>query len=116
MILDSLAMMGPSGIFSMACADDARGLPHLFHANHVPIVGVARFAGGNIEFEIGVDRIGLRFAKIPLHAGAAQRRSGQADVDGILRRDRADAASAADPDAVFRQQRFVLVRPSSESP
>ena len=58
-------------------AHDADGLPHLLHAHHVSIVGVAVFARGDFEFVFFVARVGLLLAQIPPHAAPAQHRTGQ---------------------------------------
>ena len=92
-----------------ALLEDAVRLPHLFHAHEVAIVRVAVLADGNVELEIGIALVRLRAAEVPLHAGSAQRRAGDAPVDRIFGREHADADRAPLPDAIVGQQRLVLV-------
>src|SRR5438093_5471760 len=88
---------------------DARGLAHLFDADHVSIVSIARLADWNIELEILVRSVRLRFPQIPFNARTAKRRAGHSEVNRILSGNDSDTARAADPNAVFRKQCFVLV-------
>src|ERR1019366_6492998 len=80
--------------------DDAHRLPHFHHADHVPVVRVAVFAGWNFEIELGVGRVGLGFAQVPFHAAGAQQRTGDAKRNAIAGRDYADILGALQPDAV----------------
>ena len=82
--------------------DDSRRLPHFFHPDHVPIVGIANFTDGNIEIEIRIDAVGLGLAQIPLHAGTAQARPGQPHIDGVFSGDDADILRAVRSRCGFR--------------
>ena len=72
------------GNFSDCLLDDAQRLPHLLHAHHVPVVGVAVVSNGNFEIEVRIGGVGLRFAQVPLHAAGAQHRTGHAQGDALL--------------------------------
>ena len=89
--------------------DDAHRLAHFFHADQVPVVGVAVCAGRNFEIEFGVSRVRLGFPQIPLHAAGAQHRTGHAERNAIGGRDHANIPGALNPDAVGGEQRFVFV-------
>ena len=64
---------------------------------------------GNIEIELFVIGVGLRFAQVPFHAARAQDGSGHAEGDAILGGDRADVLRALHPDAIGGEQLLVLV-------
>src|SRR5947199_8815610 len=95
--------------FFDSLTDDASRLPHLLEPEHISVVGVAVLADRNIEFEIRIRGVGFRFANIPFDTRTAERRSSQAHIDCVLRRDDSNASRTADPYAIFREQRLVLV-------
>ena len=90
-------------------ADDADRLAHLLDAHQVPVVRIAVLADRDLELHFVVGFVGLRFADVPLHAGAAQQGSGRAERDRILLRQHAHALRPFHPDAVGGEQLFVLV-------
>src|SRR5437870_10312403 len=51
--------------------DDAHRLTHLLDAHHVPIVGVALLASGDLKVHLVVRFVRLRLAHVPVHAGPA---------------------------------------------
>src|SRR5216110_330150 len=75
----------------------------------VAIVAVAALADRDVELHAVVDLVGLLFPQIPGDAGAAQHRAGEAEGEGPLCGDHADAHGALLPDAVVREQRLVVV-------
>src|SRR5581483_9451454 len=89
--------------------NDAQRLPHLLHANQVSVVSIAVCAYRNVEIEVLVRRVGLRFAQVPFHAAGAQHRSGDSQRHAVAGRDHAYALGALHPDAVGGQQLFVFV-------
>jgi hypothetical protein len=98
-----------------ALPDDAVGLAHLLDAHQVAVVAVAVDADRYVEFHAVVDLVGLLLAQVPLDAGAAQHGTGEAEGQGTLGRDHADADGALLPDAVVGEQRLVLVDVGRES-
>ena len=101
-------MIGPSG-GGNGLADDAHRLAHLLHAHDVPVEVVAAVAGGDFKIVLFVTAIGLRLAQVPLLAGRPQHRSGDAECLAIVDIQNPDVAHAVHPDAVGRQQLFILV-------
>src|SRR5829696_6842651 len=110
--LDDLRDLGVDGAVGQplqGLLDDAARLAHLLDSDEVAVVGVAVLADGHVEVEVGVGRVGARLAYVPRDARAAQGGAGEPDGDGVRGRDDADADGAAEPDAVLREQRLVLV-------
>ena len=101
-----------AGIFPQpvdALANDAVGLAQFFHAHEIAVVAVAVDAHGDIEIHAVVHFVRLFLAQVPFHTGAPQHRTREAELHGALRRHDADVDRPLLPDAVVRQQRFVLV-------
>ena len=55
-----------------ALLDDAQALAHLLDATTAAVVAVAMLAGGDVELELLVARIGPLLAKIPFEAARPQ--------------------------------------------
>src|SRR6202041_1222872 len=72
-------------------------------------VGVAILPGRDFEVEILVVRIGQSLADVPLDAAGAQDGAGDAERDGVLAGDFADALGAFEPDTVGGEEFLVLV-------
>src|SRR5258708_30421725 len=89
--------------------DDLERLPEFLHAHEIPIVGVAGHADGDVELHLVVRGVRLVLAHVARDAGSAQRRTAETEADRFRTRDDADAARPLEPDAVVRQQLFVLV-------
>ena len=88
---------------------DADGLAHLFHADAVAVVIVAVLADRNVEIELGVALIGLRFTQIPRRTRSAHHHAGKTPRPGVSERDHADVDVALLEDAVAGQQIFEIV-------
>src|SRR3989449_504875 len=88
-------------------ADQAR-LPHLFYAHQVAVVGVPVPPSRNLKFVLVVSGVGHGLADVPLYPARAENRSGDSEINGLLRREHPDALRAPQPDAVLRQQVLVL--------
>ena len=88
--------------------DDPERLPELLDAHQIPTVGVAQRADGDIEVEVGVRRVRLVLPHVARDARTAQQRTAQPERDRVLGGDDADLLRALLPDAVVRQQLFVL--------
>jgi len=58
-------------IFDGLQTDQPR-LPHFFHADQIPIVGVSGCTNGNLEFVLIVGRIRRGFADVPFHSAGAE--------------------------------------------
>src|SRR5207249_4320563 len=71
-------------------------------------------ADWDFKIEIGVRRVRLRFSDIVLDSGAAQCRTGQAEIDGFFCREDADAHGSLQPDSISVQKRLVLVYATRE--
>ena len=84
-------------------------MPHLGHAHQVPVVSVAVLTDWNLEVEVLVVGVGLRFAQVPLHAAGAQHWARHAQRDAIRSGNHSDIFRALDPDAIRGEQFFVLV-------
>ena len=89
--------------------DDPGALPHLFHADPVPVVRVAVLADRHFPIDFVVDPVGLGFADIVGDARPAQDRPGAAEVDRVLRREHGHVLRAAEPDAVRGDERIVFL-------
>ena len=64
---------------------------------------------------MGVRRVRLLLAQVPLHAGTAQHGAREAQVDGPLGGHHCDAHGALLPDAVVGKQGFVFIHPGGET-
>src|SRR6202021_1352589 len=84
-------------------------LAHLFHATQVTVVAIAADANRDVEIHLGVFRVRLLLAQIPLNTGTAQHHTGHAPLLGQLRTDHADTDGALFPDAVVGEQVLVLI-------
>jgi hypothetical protein len=93
---------------------DEPGLAHLFHADHVTVVGVAVGACRDLELIAVVGGVGLGFAKVPFHPAGAEDRTRCAEGDAIGGAEHADIARAADPDAVAGEQVNVFLNMALE--
>jgi hypothetical protein len=105
----------PSGSrsFSRHCFD-AHRLAHLFHSHEVAVVAVAVLADRDVEIELGIAFVGLRFAQIPGGTGAAHHHSRKAPPPGIRELDLGDADVALLEDAIFREQALKVVADPQE--
>src|SRR6266481_1142432 len=88
---------------------DAHRLPHLLHADAVAVVIVAVLADRDVEIELGIAFVGLRFAQIPGGTGAAHHDTGKTPTPGICELDHADPDVALLEDPIFRQQSLDVV-------
>src|SRR6516162_2465445 len=89
-------------------ANQAR-LAHLFHANHVAVIGVAFRAGGDIELILLVGGVGLRLAQVPPYPAGAKNGAGGAEGDAVGGTEDADVASPSDPDAVAGEEIDIIL-------
>src|SRR4029077_12125346 len=63
-----------------ALAHNARGLPHLLHADQIAVVAVAILADRDVEIHFRIALVGLRLAQIPRRARTAHHRAGEAPL------------------------------------
>ncbi len=89
--------------------DDAQRLTELLEAHEIAIVGVAGRAERNVELHLVVRRVRFVLAHVARHARSSQRRTAQAEIDRLGRREDADALRPFQPDPVVREQAFVLI-------
>src|SRR5215472_2931250 len=89
-------------------ANEAR-LSHLFHANHVPVIGVAFGTGGDFELVLVIGGVGLGLAHVPLYTAGAKDRAGSSECNAIGSAEDSDVASAPDPDAVAGEEVDVVL-------
>src|SRR5256714_15045749 len=83
---------------------NARALPHLFHANEVAIVTIASAADDDIEIVFLVVEIRMFATQIVVDATSPQVRTRERVSDRAITRDHADVPRAIDEDTVTRQQ------------
>ena len=100
----------PVGNLLQELLDHVPALPHLLDADPVPVVCVAVLADRHAPLALAVRGVGLELAQVIVHAGPAQRRPAQSEVDGILGRDHRHALGAGEPDPVGVQEGDVLVQ------
>src|SRR6266571_9282108 len=112
-ILLSLTATGPPTFgqaqLLQALLHDAHRLAHLLHADAVAVVIVAVLADRDVEIELGIALIGLRFAQIPGGARAAHHDTGKTPTPGVRKLDHGDTDVALLEDAIFRQQPLDVV-------
>src|SRR5439155_3432511 len=92
-----------------ALADDFRALPHLLHADPIPVVRVAVLSDGDFPFHLVIGAVGLGLADVVGDAGPAQDRAGTAEIDGVFGGNHGDVLGPRQPDAVVQQELVVLV-------
>ena len=92
-----------------ALLHDARGLPHLLHADAVAVVAVAVLADRDVELEFLVALVGLRLAQIPRRARPAHHDPREPPRPRLVERDDSDVNVALLEDPVVRQQAFEVV-------
>ena len=95
--------------FLDALLHDPDRLPHLLHADDLPIVIVAVAADRNVEIHLLVAFIGLRLTQIPRCARAAHHHAGEAPAPAILEADDADIDVALLEDAVVDEKSLQIV-------
>src|SRR5262249_57498348 len=88
--------------------DDAERLPELLESHEVPIVRVAVGADRHVELHLVVRGVRLVLADVLRNARPAQRRTAQTDGNRFRSRNDADALRPLEPDAIVRQELFVL--------
>ena len=103
------ALMRPSGHAIERLLADLDRLAHLLHADDVAGPDVAVVGDRHLELELLVAGVGHVAAQVPVDAARAQRRSGDAERDGVCGGEVADALEAADPDGIAGEQVLVLV-------
>ncbi len=92
-----------------ALLHDLRRLPHLLHADQVTVVAVAVLADGNVEIHLRVALVGLRLAKVPRRAGAADHHAGEAPLPRVVEADHADVDVPLLEDAVAGEELVDVV-------
>src|SRR3546814_8978549 len=92
-----------------ALLHDLRRLAHFFIANHEAIITGAIRADGDFKVHAIIDIVGLRPAKIPGNAGAADHWTGKAPFDRVFLADHRDIHVALFEDAIvdYKTQRIV---------
>src|SRR5262249_17017144 len=88
---------------------DAHRLAHLLHAHEIAVVAVAVLADRDVEIELGIAFVGLRFAQIPGSTGAAHHDTRKPPTPGVRELDHGDIDIALLEDTVFRQQSLDVV-------
>ena len=97
-----------------ALAHDAHRLAHLLHADDLAVVVVAVPPHRDVEIHLLVALVGLRLAKVPCRAGAADHDARETPLPAILERDDADIDVALLEDAVADDQRVEVVEHRQE--
>src|SRR5262249_31806371 len=86
-----------------ALLHDPYGLPHLLHADAVPVVAVAVLAHWNIEIHLGVALVGLSLAQIPCRTRAAHHHARKSPLPRFLQLDHTNIDVALLEDAIPRE-------------
>ena len=89
-------------------------MPHLLHADDIPVVGVTVFADGNFEIKVGVSSVGLGFAQVPFHTAGTQHRTGHTERYAFPGGNLTHIFGALDPDTVGCKKFFVLANLGSD--
>src|SRR3954463_10138198 len=102
---------GPIRKLVEALMENAHALPHLFHAHEVTIVAIAHRTNRDIELQLIVNEIGMRFAQVVIDAATTKIRASHPVINRDLFRQYTDIAGTINEDAVAGQQllRFVEV-------
>src|SRR5260370_3337779 len=87
-----------------ALLHDANRLPHLLHADAISVIAIPVLTDGDVEVELAVAFVGLRFAQVPGCTRAANHHPGKAPVPRILKLDHRDPDVALLEDAILGRQ------------
>src|SRR2546423_10191198 len=88
---------------------DAHRLAHLLHADTVAVVIVSVLADRDVEIELGIALVGLRFAQVPGGTGAAHHHARETPSPGVGERNYADVHVALFEDAIVSEQTLDIV-------
>jgi hypothetical protein len=89
-------------------------LAKFFHPTQIAIVAVSVDADGNVKFDLVVRVVGLGFADVPGHAGAAEHDAREGVVESVCGTDNTHAFGTSDPDPVVSEQFLGLIDAVSE--
>ncbi len=89
--------------------DDAEGLTELLHATQVTVVAVTVDTDRNVELDLVVCLVWLRFADIPWDTRTSQHNTGEGEVECVGGGNLTDALGTSDPDSVVGQELLSLV-------
>src|SRR5262249_49349412 len=92
-----------------ALLHDLGRLPHLLHADAVPVVTVADLADRDVEIEFRIALVRLCTTQVPGGARTAHHHAGETPGPGVLETDYANIDVALLEDAVFGKQALKIV-------
>ena len=84
-------------------------MAEFFHATQIPIIAVAVDPNRDVEFDLIVCVVGLRFTDVPGYTAAAQHYAAKGVVERFGCGDDADVFCATYPDAVVCEKLFGFV-------
>src|SRR5262245_28829837 len=99
---------GAAGQLHDRLAEDAHRLLDLLDAHEVAVEAVAVGADGDVELELGVDRVRVVLADVVVEAARARDRAGLAPADRVLAAHLPDARHAVVEDLVVVEQALAL--------